>query len=157
MTKFERLAAWLLLLNGSLGLCAALGIALATRENIQAILPLWSLLGTLAGLLALRTSAMGLAAGLLYYLPQVASFHSRDFSISIRSGISLGWVITTSWGVLVINFVALTLAALSATLIARRARAHYAGRCSDESPFNANGKALAHRLEESENVNARTW
>lgn len=122
MSKWERYAAWLLLLNGALGLCVALGAAKA-HEMLDA-LP-WSLFGIVAGLLALRAPVIGQAAGLIYYLPQVPSFHSQDFSFSVRSGISLGWVVTTGAGVLVINVAALALAALSAILLPRRVRARW--------------------------------
>jgi hypothetical protein len=121
MKKWERFAAWLLLLNGGLGLCVALGISITHGESHAALdaLPSWSLFGTLAGLLALRTQAIGLVAGMLYYLPQMFSFYSKDFSFSVRSGISLAWVIPNSAGVLVINLAAMAFAALSATLLAR--------------------------------------
>jgi hypothetical protein len=122
MSKWERCAAALLLLNGALGLCATLGAA--TVDAMPSAMP-WSLLGIFAGLLALRAPAIGLAAGMVYYLPQVASFHSQGFSFSVRSGISLGWVITTGAGVLVINLAALALAGLGAFLVARRVRVRW--------------------------------
>ena len=117
MSRWERGAACLLLLNGALGLCAT--VFAAVFDAMPAAIP-WSLLGIAAGLLALRAPALGLSAGLIYYLAQVASFHSQDFSFSIRSGISLGWVVTTGAGVLVINLAALALAGLCAFLVARR-------------------------------------
>jgi hypothetical protein len=118
MSTWERWAAWLLLLNGALGLGATV-VSAAIVHTMPTALP-WSVLGIAAGLLALRAPAAGLAAGVIYYLPQVASFHSQEFSFSIRSGISLGWVITTGAGVLVINLAALALAGLGAFLVTRR-------------------------------------
>lgn len=38
-----------------------------------------------------------------------------------------------------------------------KAPARQLGRCTDVSPLKANGTALAHRLEDRENVSARTW
>jgi hypothetical protein len=119
MHKWERGAAWLLLLNGALGLSVGLGAAF-----LQGTAPavLWSLLGLLAGTLALRAPIPGLAAGLLYYLPQVLSFHGSDFSFAIRSGISLARVVHTTGGVLVINLAALALAALNVFVLMQRLR-----------------------------------
>ncbi len=117
MPGWERRAAWLLLLNGALGCGVGLGVALLQGQTpaIQ-----WSVLGALAGILALRAPVPGLAAGLLYYLPAVLSFHGRDFSFAVRSGISLAWVVDIDGGVLLINLAALALAALSAFLLLRR-------------------------------------
>jgi hypothetical protein len=117
MRTWERGAAWLLLLNGALGLCVGLGAAFY-QGTAPAVL--WSVLGLLAGALAMRAPVLGLAVGLLYYVPQVLSFHGSDVSFSVRSGISLAWAVHLTAGVLVINLAALALALLNVFLVVRR-------------------------------------
>lgn len=122
MSKLERGSGWVLLLNGGLGLAVATASALARGgmgQSLQSV-PWVSLLGMVAGLLALRSARAGLMGGLLFYGLQIASYYSHNFQFNFKSGLSLGAVIELPQGVLVVNVAALAGLAVILLILLRR-------------------------------------
>jgi hypothetical protein len=114
-----RVAAWLLLANGLLGL--GLGLWGGLSGAFTQALP-W--LGVLSGLLSMRRHRAGAWGAMLFYGLQLASFYpyTGNWSFSYRCGLSLGYVARLPDGVLVVNLVALLLLAVSAALAVRESR-----------------------------------
>ena len=126
MLRAERVAAWLLLINGALGLVVSLGTMLAVHAAPVelAALPLVAILGVLSGCLWLRGHVAGAWAGSVFYALQVVSYYaySGAWSFSVKSGLSLALVLHLPDGVLVVNVAALALLAVNAVVLAPRLR-----------------------------------
>ena len=115
MQKVERGVAWLLLINGLLGLAVSLW-------SMSGDLPILALLGVLSGWLWLRKNIMGVWGALAFYAPQLFSYYaySRTWSFSMKSGLSVAFVAHLPDGVLVVNVAALTLLVASAAILVQR-------------------------------------
>lgn len=107
-SRLESCSGWFMLINGGTGLLVSASVALLHHSAAGMIdsPPYVSLLGALAGLLALRAAWAGLVAGSIFYGLQVLSYHSIDQHINFRSGLSYGVVVHLPHGTLVINIIA---------------------------------------------------
>jgi hypothetical protein len=117
MQRAAQVAAWLLLVNGLLGLGVGLWMGAAFTQGLP-----W--LGVLSGLLSVRRHRAGAWGALLFYGLQLTSYYpyTGNWSFSYRCGLSLGYVARLPDGVLVVNLAALLLLAVSAALAVRETR-----------------------------------
>lgn len=126
--KLERYCAWAMLGNATLGLIVAL---------VVSVPPVTSILGLVAGVLAVRGKIAGLVGGLLFYGLQVLSYYSPAFHFNFRSGISLAAVVSLPHGIMVVNMAAGAGLAVTIWLLARRVSSrgdHKAGRAVRHDP-----------------------
>ncbi len=121
-SKLDRYSAWVMLANGALGLSVALGMAALHRSaaELAASPPITSMLGVVAGVLAVRGKMAGLVAGLLFYGVQILSYYSQTFQFNFKSGISVAAVVALPHGILVVNLAALAGLAVTIWLLVRR-------------------------------------
>jgi hypothetical protein len=122
LSKLEHYSAWIMLINGALGLIVSVGTAVLHRSAAGLIdsPPYISILGALAGLLSIRGAMAGLFGGLLFYAPQILSYYSKDLQLNFKSGISYPAVVELPHGVLVVNMAALTGLLVIVLILVRR-------------------------------------
>lgn len=123
--KVEKYWAWTTLANGAVGLIVAASVA--TLRGLEApwvfTPPIASLLGVVAGTLAVRGKRTGLIVGVLFYGLQVPSYYSPSIQFNFRAGFSLAKVVELSHGILIVNLVALAGLVIALWLLAHRLRA----------------------------------
>ena len=121
--RFAPAMAWLLLINGALGLCLAVHAMWSDQQTGLAIdrWPFVPVLGVLSGALSLRGRRAGLCGALLYYAVQLVSYYpySHAGAFGVKAGLSVATVVHLSDGVLVVNVLALALLAASVFIVSR--------------------------------------
>jgi hypothetical protein len=82
--------AWLLILNGVIGL--GFGIALANQFGFgaAALAAVFAAAGLASGIVSLRGRPVGLLFGTLFYLLQIIRYYSPEFSFGLSSGLQAG-------------------------------------------------------------------
>ncbi len=118
--QFQLGTAWLLVLNGLLGLLVPPVVTLVRGGAVDAaqVLAVWPGVSIAVGLMALRGLLVGWLGGLVVCTLQSVSVFSSGFNFSVQAGVSWAAVFQLTHGVLLVNWVGVALALACGAVLA---------------------------------------